>query len=131
MALRVAVARLRSKGLGSAGPSLLRANHASIGGRRAKHFDAESPLAKHTNKRTSTARLVAGGMVVGAAIGVVYTYFSKTERKLPGAIVNTAPQRSPVLESLPPDLKVTRKVRGGSRGFSRTPVVSWGRAELA
>lgn len=103
MALRVA--RLHIKAIGTRSP-ILRVNNSF---NRMKHFNNESPLAKHTKKPTSTIRLITGGVTIGAVIGVVYSYFSESERKLPGAIVNTQTP-VPILESLPPDLKVTRKV---------------------
>lgn len=107
MALRVAIARFQLKTVG-AGPSLIRVNNSF---RRFKHFDGESPLAKHTKKRnTSTLRVIGNGIAIGVVLGVGYTYFAKSERKLPGVIVNEQIE-VPVLEKLPPGLKVTRKVR--------------------
>lgn len=105
MALRVAVARLNIKAVGT-GPYLQRINSSFS---RMKHFNSESPLAKHTKQRMSTTRVIVNGVAIGVAVGVVYAYFSGSERKLPGAIVNT-PVQMPVLEQLPPDLKITRKV---------------------
>ncbi|CAI6347318.1 unnamed protein product [Macrosiphum euphorbiae] len=104
MALRVAVARLKTV---AGGPSLLRINNTFS---RSKHFNSESPLAKHARKRTSTVRLIGGGVAIGVVVGAAYSYFSDSERKLPGAIVNT-PTQIPILKTLPTDLKVTRKVR--------------------
>jgi len=103
MALRVAVARLKTV---AGGPSLLRINNTFS---RSKHFNSESPLAKHARKRTSTVRLIGGGVAIGVVVGAAYSYFSDSERKLPGAIVNT-PTQIPILKELPTDLKVTRKV---------------------
>jgi len=103
MALRVAVARLKTV---AGGPSLLRINNTFS---RSKHFNSESPLAKHARKRTSTVRLIGGGVAIGVVVGAAYSYFSDSERKLPGAIVNT-PTQIPILKTLPTDLKVTRKV---------------------
>jgi len=103
MALRVAVARLNTV---AGGPSLLRINNTFS---RLKHFNSESPLAKHTKKRTSTVRLIGSGVAIGVVVGAAYSYFSDSERKLPGAIVNT-PTQIPTLKTLPTDLKVTRKV---------------------
>jgi len=105
MALRVAVARLHLKTV-AGGPSLLRINNSFS---RMKHFNSESPLAKHARKRTSTVHIIGGGVLIGVVVGAAYSYFSDSERKLPGAIVNT-PTKVPILETLPPDLKVTRKV---------------------
>ncbi|XP_015371781.1 PREDICTED: prostaglandin E synthase 2 [Diuraphis noxia] len=104
MALRVAVARFNTV---AGGPSLLRINHTFS---RLKHFNSESPLAKHAKKRTSTVRLIGSGLAIGVVVGAAYSYFSDSERKLPGAIVNT-PTQIPILKTLPTDLKVTRKVR--------------------
>lgn len=105
MALRVA--RLHIKAIGTTGKSsVLRVNNSFS---RMKHFNNDSPLAKHAKKPTSTIRLIAGGVAVGAVIGVAYSYYSGSERKLPGAIVNT-PTQVQILETLPPNLKVTRKV---------------------
>ncbi|XP_025196508.1 prostaglandin E synthase 2 [Melanaphis sacchari] len=106
MALRVAVARLHIKTVAGR-PFLLRINNPF---NRMKHFNNESPLAKHARKRTSTARLIGGGVAIGVVIGAAYSYFSDSERKLPGSIVNT-PKQIPILKTLPPELKVTRKVR--------------------
>lgn len=106
MALRVAVARLQTKAIGVVGPSVLRINNSFA---RLKHFNGESPLAKHATKKTGKLRVIANGVAIGMVVGVAYTYFSVKERKLPGAIVNT-PTRVPVLKTLPPELKVTRKV---------------------
>jgi len=105
MALRVAVARLHSKAV-CGRPSIIQVNSSFS---RLKHFNNNSPLAKHAKKDISTVRLVAGGVAIGVGIGAVYSYFSKSERKLPGAIVNT-PTQLPILDNLPPNLKVTRKV---------------------
>lgn len=74
-----------------------------------KHFNQDWPLAKHTKKKTNSLRLIANGVAIGVAIGSAYTYFSKSERKLPGSIVDT-PTKIPILKTLPPDVKVTRKV---------------------
>ncbi|XP_026823301.1 prostaglandin E synthase 2 [Rhopalosiphum maidis] len=106
MALRVAIARLNTKTV-SGGPFLLRTNNPFS---RMKHFNNESPLAKHAKKRTSTVRLIGGGVAIGVVVGAAYSYFADSERKLPGSIVNT-PTRIPILKTLPPELKVTRKVR--------------------
>jgi len=106
MALRVAIFRLHNTKVVSTGPAILRINNSIT---RMKHFNNESPLAKHTKKPMSTVRLVAGGISIGVIIGGVYAYFSKSERKLPGAIINT-PTQIPKIENLPPNLKVTRKV---------------------
>lgn len=105
MALRVVVARLHAKAFG-AGSSILRVNNSFC---RMKHFNNELPLAKHTKKPSSTLRLITSGVAVGVVIGVAYSYFSKPERKLPGALINT-PKPMLMLETLPPDLKITRKV---------------------
>lgn len=105
MALRVAVVRLHSKAV-CTGPCVIRVNSSFS---RLKHFNNNSPLAKHAKKDISTVRLVAGGVAIGVGIGTAYTYFSKPERKLPGAIVNT-PTQLPKIENLPPNLKVSRKV---------------------
>jgi microsomal prostaglandin-E synthase 2 len=110
MALRVAIFRLHNTKVVSTGPAILRINNSLT---RMKHFNNESPLAKHTKKPMSTVRLVAGGISIGVIIGGVYAYFSKSERKLPGAIINTPTQISKI-ENLPPNLKVTRKVRHNS-----------------
>lgn len=105
MALRVAVAHLRVKTVAGV-PSLLRINNPFS---RMKHFNSESPLAKHSGKRTSTVRLIGGGVAIGVVVGAAYSYFADSERKLPGALVNS-PTQIPILKTLPPDLKVTRKV---------------------
>jgi len=105
MALRVAVARLQIKTV-AGGPFLLRINNQFS---RMKHFNHESPLAKHAKKRTSTVRLIGSGLAIGVVVGAVYSYFSDSERKLPGSIINT-PTKLPIMKTLPPELKVTRKV---------------------
>lgn len=105
MALRVAVSRLHVKAMGT-GPTMLRINNSVS---RMKHFDSGSPLAKHAKPRTSTLRVIGVGVAIGVGVGAVYSFFSDSERKLPGAIVNT-PTQIPMLEILPPDLKVTREV---------------------
>lgn len=105
MALRVVVARLHVKAFG-AGSSILRVNNSLC---RMKHFNNESPLAKHAKKPSSTLRLITSGVAIGVVIGAAYSYFSKPERKLPGVLINT-PEPTLILETLPPDLKVTRKV---------------------
>lgn len=106
MALRVIVARLHMKSINS-GSSLIRTNNSFS---RMKHFNQDSPLAKHAKKRTSSVRLIANGVAIGVAIGSAYAYFSMPERKLPGSIVDS-PTKIPILKTLPPDVKVTRKVR--------------------
>lgn len=105
MALRVAISRLHIKTIGN-GPSILRVNNSFS---RMKHFDSQSPLAKHTKKGPNTLRIIGTGLAIGVVIGTTYVFFSKPERKLPGAIVNT-PTQVPLLDTLPPNLKVTRKV---------------------
>lgn len=105
MALRVAVTSLRMKTLGSR-PSALHVNYPFS---RMKHFNSESPLAKHTKKQPSIISVIGTGAAIGIVIGVTYAYFSKKERKLPGVLINT-PSSVPILQTLPSDLKVTRKV---------------------
>lgn len=105
MALRVATSRLHMKTIGN-GPSILRVNNSFS---RMKHFDGQSPLAKHVKKGPSTLRVIGTGLAIGVVIGTTYAFFSKSERKLPGVIVNT-PTQVPMLDMLPPNLKVTRKV---------------------
>lgn len=108
MALRVAITHLQMKTVG-ARPSLIKINNSFS---RMKHFNSESPLAKHAKHgkpRTSTIRVIGNGIAIGVVLGVGYTYFSKSERKLPGAIVNEASQ-VPTLKQLPADLKIARKV---------------------
>ncbi|KAE9532721.1 hypothetical protein AGLY_009802 [Aphis glycines] len=112
MALRVAVARLQKTVSG--GPFLLRINNQFS---RMKHFNNESPLAKHAKKRTSSVRLIGGGLAIGVAVGAVYSYFSDSERKLPGSIINT-PTKLPIMKTLPSELKVTRKVRHNNDEYS-------------
>lgn len=103
MALRVAVTRLPIQ----VKPSILRINNTFS---RMKHYTSnESPLAKHAKKPTSTIRVIGIGSAIGVCIGVLYTYFNGPERKLPGTIINT-PNQVSKLKTLPPDLKVTRKV---------------------
>jgi hypothetical protein len=105
MALRVTVARLNIKTV-CTGSYLHRINSSFI---RMKHFNSESPITKHTKQRMSTKRVIVNGVIIGVAAGVVYSYFSGFERKLPGSIVNTSVQIS-VLKQLPSDLKISRKV---------------------
>lgn len=105
MALRVAIAHLNMRVIG-ARPSVLRINNSLS---RMKHFNSDSPLSKHAKTGTSTPRLIGVGVTIGAGLGIIYSYFSDSERKLPGAIVNT-PTQVPMLETLPPGLKVTREV---------------------
>lgn len=103
MALRIAVTRLSIP----VKPSILRINNSFI---RMKHYtNNESPLAKHAKKPTSTLRVIGIGSAIGVCIGIVYSYFNESERKLPGTIINT-PTQVPKLKTLPSDLKVTRKV---------------------
>jgi len=105
MALRVVIARLYVKTFGVKTP-ILRVNDSFS---RMKHFNNESPLVKHSKKSTSTLRLITSGVAIGVVIGAAYSYFSKSERKLPGNMINT-PIQIPLLKILPSDLKVTRKV---------------------
>lgn len=105
MALRVTVARLNIKAV-CTGPYLHRINSSLI---RMKHFNNESPIIKNTKQRMSTTRIITNGVIIGVAAGVVYSYFSGFERKLPGVIINT-PVQMPVLEQLPSNLKISRKV---------------------
>jgi len=105
MALRVVIARLHVKAFG-AGSSILRVNTSFC---RMKHFNNELPLSKHTKKPSSMLRLITSGVAVGVVIGAAYSYFSNSERKLPGALINT-PKPISMLVTLPSDLKVTRKV---------------------
>lgn len=109
MAMRVVVARFHVKTIGT-GPFTLRVNNSFS---RMKHFDNKLPFDKHTKRPTSTLRLITNGVAIGVVIGAAYSYFTASERRLPGTIINT-PIQSPILKTLPSDLKVTRKVRTDS-----------------
>lgn len=105
MALRIAITRLQMKTIGSR-PSALNINYSLS---RMKHFNSESPLAKHTKRQPSIISVIGTGVAIGVVIGVTYAYFSKKERKLPGVIINV-PISVPILQVLPSNLKITRKV---------------------
>lgn len=106
MALRLAIrGNLYFRPL-STGPVVLRINNQL---NRFKHFDnVEPPISKYKKQGGSMLRTIANGIAIGVAIGVGYYYFTDTEKKLPGSIINT-PTTVSKIQTLP-EIKITREV---------------------